>query len=573
MLLLLLTLIGLVVAASIPPSIPHETLEVIPDGWKLHSTAEDSQTIALQISILHHHTDYLDIAQDVSNPESANYGNYLGAEELEASLPDYQRSAAEVVSWLNNHAISKTTLDGDWLHFETTVGQAKELLGADFKYYQHGSDDPVLRTRKYDIPIHLRDAVDFIYPTTHFMRPKWPAKMHLLPRQHIPTGPVTCATSICPKNLTAKYNITHVPADSNSGSQLGIGGFLEQYPDHKDVQQFLKDYGLRHHDKPYKYKVTLVDGGKDPNILAKSGAEALLDVEYGMAIADSLPVTYFSTGGRPAKTLSQPGNKVVPRNESGNEPWIAFLQHILKMKSPPQVLSLSYTDDEQDVPLPYARKVCSLCAQLASRGVSVIVASGDGGSAGTTTKECKGPNGKLRFIPTFPASCPWVTTVGATNDYGVAHYSSGGFSNYFARPKWQDKAVSGYRTLLNGSHKAWYDKTGRAYPDVALAGSGYLIAGGGATYQQKRTSASTPVFAAMVALLNDKRLRAGKPVLGFLNPLLYKNEGMFRDVTEGESDGCEVGSEVEVGFGASKGWDAASGLGEPDFAKLLKVLT
>lgn len=47
------------------------------------------------------------------------------------------------------------------------------------------------------------------------------------------------------------------------------------------------------------------------------------------------------------------------------------------------------------------------------------------------------------------------------------------------------------------------------------------------------TSASAPAFAAMVSLLNEARLNAGKKQMGFLNPFLYANADAFTDVTEG----------------------------------------
>jgi hypothetical protein len=53
------------------------------------------------------------------------------------------------------------------------------------------------------------------------------------------------------------------------------------------------------------------------------------------------------------------------------------------------------------------------------------------------------------------------------------------------------------------------------------------------------TSAASPIVASVIALLNDARLRAGRPALGFLNPLiyLYANKG-FTDITSGQSVGC-----------------------------------
>lgn len=49
------------------------------------------------------------------------------------------------------------------------------------------------------------------------------------------------------------------------------------------------------------------------------------------------------------------------------------------MNSPPSVVSISYGFDEKLVSPETARNLCNQFAQLGARGVSVIVASGDGG--------------------------------------------------------------------------------------------------------------------------------------------------------------------------------------------------
>jgi hypothetical protein len=69
------------------------------------------------------------------------------------------------------------------------------------------------------------------------------------------------------------------------------------------------------------------------------------------------------------------------------------------------------------------------------------------------------------------------------------------------------------------------------------------------------TSASSPTFAAVIALVNDALIAAGKPSLGFLNPWLYK--GAYKaltDVTSGSSIGCN-----STGFPAAVGWDPVTG--------------
>ena len=85
------------------------------------------------------------------------------------------------------------------------------------------------------------------------------------------------------------------------------------------------------------------------------------------------------------------------------------------------------------------------------------------------------------------------------------------------------------------------------------------------------TSASTPLFAGLISLLNEARLDAGKPPLGFLNPWLYANPSIFTDVTVGTNAIGRGTGPLPYGFNCSKGWDPATGLGTPWFPAMLKA--
>lgn len=91
------------------------------------------------------------------------------------------------------------------------------------------------------------------------------------------------------------------------------------------------------------------------------------------------------------------------------------------------------------------------------------------GDFGVGAGDCKTNDGtnRTRFQPTFPASCPFVTTVGATYkvspEIGVA-FSQGGFSNYFARPSYQDSAVTTFLSSLGTTYSGMYNATGRGFP-------------------------------------------------------------------------------------------------------------
>ena len=79
------------------------------------------------------------------------------------------------------------------------------------------------------------------------------------------------------------------------------------------------------------------------------------------------------------------------------------------------------------------------------------------------------------------------------------------------------------------------------------------------------TSCASPTAAGVVALVNDVRLAAGKPTLGFLNPLVYKNLAAWNDITTGSSSG----GGCESGWPARAGWDAVTGVGTPNYKKLV----
>jgi tripeptidyl-peptidase-1 len=157
-----------------------------------------------------------------------------------------------------------------------------------------------------------------------------------------------------------------------------------------------------------------------------------------------------------------------------NEPYLPYYEFLLSQPNHklPQVITNSYGDDEQTVPEKYAIRVCNMIGILGMRGVSVLESSGDTGVGAA----CLNQDGKTpQFNPVFPATCPYVTSVGGTVDLAPEiawSGSSGGFSNYFKAPWYQKAAVQHYLdTQVSAETKAYYGQyanfTGRGFPDVA----------------------------------------------------------------------------------------------------------
>ena len=80
---------------------------------------------------------------------------------------------------------------------------------------------------------------------------------------------------------------------------------------------------------------------------------------------------------------------------------------------------------------------------------------------------------------------------------------------------------------------------------------------------------SSPALAGYVSLLNEARFKAGKPQMGFFNPFAYQNPDAFTDVIRGTNAISRMGGKLKYGYAAAPGWDAATGLGSPQFDKLL----
>ena len=216
----------------------------------------------------------------------------------------------------------------------------------------------------------------------------------------------------------------------------------------------------------------------------------------------------------------------------------------------------------------------ALYKQLTTQnGITILSASGDNGSTDYTDLNAT----KLSATPTtsFPAEDPWVTAVGGTtlNRLGngfkeVAwNQSGGGFSSLFPTPTYQQGLSSSIQDLLQKR---------RGVPDIAAnanPSSGLAMYQNGSWTTAGGTSASTPVWAALVAIADQM---AGHP-LGFINPALYRLANSsryaqdFHDITAGNNS-QNVGGTMVPGYEAVPGWDAITGLGSPKASNLLPDL-
>ena len=327
--------------------------------------------------------------------------------------------------------------------------------------------------------------------------------------------------------------------------------------------------------------------------------ESDLDLEYAMTLVNPQPVTLYQTGdlveGASFNNFLDAIDGSYCSYEGGDDPTqdAVYPDTLPGGYTGPEncggfaatkVISTSYGYNEADLTAFYEQRQCNEYMKLGLQGTTFLYSSGDNGVAGNGG-QCIAANGSYnnggsgRFNPSFPPTCPYVTAVGATQIVPGASvtqpeeacetviFSGGGFSNVFPLPGYQSAAVKGWfanhpppytAAQFNNSQQT------RAYPDLSANGANYVIAIDGAFSLVYGTSASSPVVGSILTLVNEARLSIGKSSIGFINPTLYANPGTLNDITSGGNQGCGT-----PGFTAVQGWDPVTGLGTPNFPKLV----
>ena len=303
-----------------------------------------------------------------------------------------------------------------------------------------------------------------------------------------------------------------------------------------------------------------VDGGAnkpgpDPN----ADGEVMLDIEVAGAVAPGANIAvYFA-----------------PNTDQGFIDAVSAALHDTVRK--PSVISISWGGPEDTWTQQSLNGFNQVLQDAATLGVTVCVAAGDDGSSDLPLTDGQGHRIRDKKPHTdFPSASPFALACGGTKLIGSAAIQSevvwnegdqggaggGGVSNVFARPVYQ----------ANSSvPKSPKGKTGRGVPDVAGdadPATGYQVRVHGKQMVIGGTSAVAPLWAGLLALVNQKLAKAGKHPAGFVNPLLYANAASLHDIVKGNND---IDGTLHK-YSAGAGWDPCTGLGTPDGTKVMQAL-
>ncbi|KAJ6447263.1 tripeptidyl-peptidase I [Purpureocillium lavendulum] len=604
-------------------------------AWAKREPVDPSIKIPVRIALKQRNVHRgMDLVLEVSDPSHASgkYGQWYSREQVIDLFAPSDESVSKVQEWLILSGITKDSIivpeTKGWVHFESTVGQLQSLVKADYHLYDHilARDETHLGTDEYHLPEGIAAHVDFIVPGTAFMRVRGEANNDRRAHKRKTGGaggsrkgrfltPMQAdIQSANPDCLRTMYNIPPGKT-ANPANRLGIfqgnQGSIVQYYIQSDMDMFVQKYAPW---VPQNFTPAAAYGINNATTISTnpklSGDECQLDFQMAVPLIYPQSTVLYTVDFSADRTYADTFNPFLdaldgsycnrtahgytgdtPKFDDNPSPI-----HDCGTVAPTNVISFSYGMTEPYYTGRYLERQCEEWMKLALSGTTIVFASGDDGVASSGI-ECQGKNHDI-FMPDAPSGCPYVTSVGGTvleyhkrpGDKEIAtnfFSSGGGFSNVYKTPSYQKAAVTNYLSQYPPSFPSFttsrgqvpktggvYNRDGRGYPDLSAVAEKSAIVVGGDWWLSAGTSMSAPIVAAMFTLVNEERLAAGKTPIGFVNPVLYQNPGMFNDIVVGsqklgglKNDGCGSGG----GFHCQPGWDPVTGMGTPNYKKMLKV--
>lgn len=412
-----------------------------------------------------------------------------------------------------------------------TVAQISTAFGVEVQVHQLGTSTCRLRQGPIHIPESLSDAILAVLGIDN--RPAASTYHSIRPRS-------AGSASFTPTELAKIYNFPPNTGKNQTIAIIELGGGYRN----SDLKNYWRKLGLPN--------VSVSDVAVDRTRNAPTGdangpdGEVVLDIQVAGGVAPGAHIAvYFA-----------------PNTDEGFLNAINAAIHDKRRK--PSVISISWGAAETQWTEQAMNAFNAAFHDAALLDISVCVASGDNGSSDGVD------DGKAHVD--FPASSPWVLACGGTslmasngkiqsetvwNDGTSTVGTGGGVSTFFTRPGYQANCeVPPPQGTTN--------KTGRGIPDVCAVAdpaTGYTVLVDGTEMVVGGTSAVAPLWAGLIALLNEQR---GKN-LGWFHPALYGTIAQHKALND-------ITSGTNGAFSAGKIWDACTGLGSPNGAAILAAL-
>jgi uncharacterized membrane protein len=505
------------------------------------------------------------------DPTSPLYQQWLAPEEYGARFGVSAGDLQKIASWLQRHGfkIEEIPTGNLLVIFSGTAEQVEETFHPAMHIYEVNGVQHVANALDPQIPSALAGVVSGVVSLHDFRRQSQSTTRKALTAA-VPEYSSGGTNYLFPADWATIYDLNSLYASGVTGTGTSIAIVGRSNIVLSDVALFRTTSGLPANQP------TVVMVSTDPGLVSGDQDESTLDVEWSGATAPGATVKF-----------------VVGASTATSDGVDLSAQYAVNHNTAP-VMSTSYGSCEQDMGTTELAFYNSLWQQAAAEGISAFVSSGDSGAAGcyggsSATGAGTGVNGLCsspystcvggtEFNEGSSSSKYWSATNTASTEASALSYipekvwnesgtmaggsglwsSGGGASVVYPQPTWQ-KGVSG-TAPANGM---------RAVPDIAMNAAGhdgYIIVEDGNFYTIAGTSASSPSFAGVMALLvQSKSGKAQGNANAGLYALASKSSGPFHATPTGNNSVPGVS-----GFTASGGtYNLATGLGSVDGAVLV----
>jgi pseudomonalisin len=501
------------------------------------------------------------------NPESPYYHQWLTPEQYAERFGISDADVAQVVGWLQDHGmeVEEVTAGRRSIVFSGGAAQVESAFHTRIHAYKIGNEVHHANANDPEIPAALIQVVGGVVSLHDFHS----EPMHASARKASPAFSSGGSYYLAPADFATIYNLAPLYQESINGNGQSVAIVARSNIKIADVRQFRTFFGLPANDPQ------VIVNGADPGIWnSNEETEADLDVEWSDAVARNATIKF-----------------VVSKSTNSSDGVDLSAQYIVNHNLAP-VMSTSFGLCEASLGTSGNSFLNSLWQQAAAQGITVFVSSGDNGAAGcdsasaSTARHGRGVNGLCstpysicvggtEFNDTANSSLYWSSFNATGTQASALSYipeaawnesgpgaglwsSGGGASSVYAKPSWQ----AGAGVPADGK---------RDVPDVSLTSAGhdgYLIYQEGGLYVVGGTSAASPSFAGVMALVVQHA--AGRQ--GNANTVFYSlaskqqagGASVFHDITQGNNSVPGV-----TGFNATVGYDQATGLGSVDASVLV----
>lgn len=463
-------------------------------------------------------------------PHAAIRGEHLTREEYEQEYSASPEDVTAVEQFLQQHDIIviESNLARRSVIAKGSVGDIEAAFDVSLKAHTQGEQNYHVLTEDIGIPTELRGIVTGVFGLD--TRPVARPMFQVAKRDGKFISHAQSPQSFNPNQLIQIYGFpTTVTGTGQCIALIELGGGFTQ----GDITNYFNGIGLT---PPEVLSVSVNGGQNSPSTPDSADGEVLLDIEVAGAIAPGAKIAVYFAANTDQGFMD------------------AITQAIHDTDNKPAVISISWGSAEINWTQQAMDNFNESFKTAAAIGVSICVAAGDNGSSDGQT------DGKVHVD--FPASSPYALACGGTKletsgntiiSETVWHESStsatgGGVSTYFALPDYQQNANVPGELDTNFKGRGVPDVAGNADPDT-----GYNVLVDGQQMVIGGTSAVAPLMAGLIALLNEQSGKAA----GFINPVIYANPALCRDITSGNNNTTSG----NTGYSAGPGWDACTGLG------------